>query len=224
MTDPAQDDSWDELARELGVEKSSSPADSTPPVAKPTPEPERLAEDDSAVGDFEGEPTRSHRRRHAADIEDFQGEEAEVPGGEEAVSDEGESDFDEGGEPEGEASDTETGAAGEGTPEEGQPGPGRKRRRRRRRRKKGGQAAGAPSAEATEPAGNGVEADEEAVATHGAGDEYAEGEWEEPEEEGGVASLAAEEDTGGEVLRELIANWNVPSWDEIVSGLYRPER
>ena len=26
------------------------------------------------------------------------------------------------------------------------------------------------------------------------------------------------------VLRDLIANWNVPSWDEIIAGLYRPER
>ena len=34
----------------------------------------------------------------------------------------------------------------------------------------------------------------------------------------------AEEDAGGELLRELIANWNVPSWDDVVTGLYRPER
>jgi hypothetical protein len=33
---------------------------------------------------------------------------------------------------------------------------------------------------------------------------------------------AADDDTTSEVLRELIASWNVPSWDEIVSGLYRP--
>jgi len=37
-------------------------------------------------------------------------------------------------------------------------------------------------------------------------------------------ALAAEEDTASDVLRDLIANWNVPSWDDIVSGLYRPER
>ena len=34
----------------------------------------------------------------------------------------------------------------------------------------------------------------------------------------------AEEDAGGELLRDLIANWDVPSWDAIVTGLYRPER
>ena len=34
--------------------------------------------------------------------------------------------------------------------------------------------------------------------------------------------LAAEEDTASEVLRDLIATWNVPAWDDIVGGLYRP--
>lgn len=27
-----------------------------------------------------------------------------------------------------------------------------------------------------------------------------------------------------ELLRDIIKNWDVPSWDEIVSGLYRPSR
>ncbi len=27
-----------------------------------------------------------------------------------------------------------------------------------------------------------------------------------------------------EMLREIIANWDVPSWDDIVGGLYRPNR
>jgi len=44
------------------------------------------------------------------------------------------------------------------------------------------------------------------------------------EETTGGGPLAAEEDTGGEVLREMIANWNVPSWDEVIGGLYRPDR
>ena len=34
----------------------------------------------------------------------------------------------------------------------------------------------------------------------------------------------ADEDAGEELLRELIASWNVPSWDDVVGGLYRPER
>ena len=39
-----------------------------------------------------------------------------------------------------------------------------------------------------------------------------------------VRTAEMEEDAGGELLRELIANWNVPSWDDVVGGLYRPER
>jgi hypothetical protein len=34
----------------------------------------------------------------------------------------------------------------------------------------------------------------------------------------------SEEDAGEELLRDLIASWNVPSWDDVVGGLYRPER
>lgn len=120
-------------------------------------------------------------------------------------------------------------AEGEGgEPGDGQPGTGRKRRRRRRRRKKGG-PADAPGAEAGEvggesEAGDAEEAEAEAepaapaVSRHEADDDEAE------EIEPAGVPLAAEEDTGSEVLRELIATWNVPSWDDIVAGLYRPER
>ncbi|HSQ56260.1 MAG TPA: hypothetical protein VLM40_11015, partial [Gemmata sp.] len=45
---------------------------------------------------------------------------------------------------------------------------------------------------------------------------YDEDETEEPDE--------SSEDAGGELLRDLIATWNVPSWDEIIGGLYRPDR
>ena len=48
------------------------------------------------------------------------------------------------------------------------------------------------------------------------------------EEEGVDSELAVDvdgdEDAGEELLRELIASWNVPSWDDVVAGLYRPER
>jgi hypothetical protein len=139
--------------------------------------------------------------------------------------DDGESGADEG---EAEAEGAEGEPAGEGAPGEEQPGTGRKRRRRRRRRKKGGgpEAGGeAGEAAATEEA-------DEPVAEYGvavrSGGEGEAGEEElaiaEHEEGGDGAALAAEEDTGGEVLRDLIATWNVPSWDEIVTGLYRPER
>ena len=60
----------------------------------------------------------------------------------------------------------------------------------------------------------------------------------EPEEPSGGTSAAgvptpagapdwsdmADPDQAAEVLRDILAHWNVPSWDEIVAGLYRPER
>ncbi len=98
------------------------------------------------------------------------------------------------------------------------PTTGRKRRRRRRRRRKGG-AATPDVAAASATAGAEAE-----VATHedaSLRDDEAEPlTTDEAAEE--LPRCAAEEDTASEVLRELIANWNVPSWDEIVSGLYRP--
>jgi ribonuclease E len=75
---------------------------------------------------------------------------------------------------------------------------GKRRRRRRRRRRKGG--AGEPAA-----------ADGTAA------------EGEEPGEEG----FAEEEEPAAEapanaVMRDVVANWNVPSWDDLIAGLYRP--
>lgn len=187
------DDDWDELARELNVQKA-------PPPDRPphTPDLHPITDDAPApVADL-GLPED--------DPDAFAGEEAPA---------------DEAGEYEGE----------EGQPGEGQPGTGRKRRRRRRRRKKGGPGEGTAgeTAEAAPAAG---EAEEPVASYRGsvraaARPEPEEGGFEEEAaevgEEGGVP-LAAEEDTGGEMLRDLIASWSVPSWDEIVGGLYRPER
>lgn len=108
---------------------------------------------------------------------------------------------------------------------EGDGGTGRKRRRRRRRRRKGAADGAAPVAEteADEAPEAEAEADEEAGAepvVEAAG--YTEDESEDEGAETDIAPLAAEEDTASEVLRELIATWNVPSWGEIVDGLYRP--
>jgi hypothetical protein len=105
------------------------------------------------------------------------------------------------------------------------PDMGRKRRRRRRRRRRGGEDS------ADTPAGSVAERDDEAPEG-----EPAEGVFEgsevgfpdEVEAESDTEVLSAEpdmdEDAGEELLRELIANWNVPSWDDVVGGLYRPER
>lgn len=127
--------------------------------------------------------------------------------------------------------DGEEAAAGEpGGEGDGAGGTGRKRRRRRRRRRKGG----APG-EGLLGAGVAAQEDgEEAEAPEEAGDAepVAEADDSHPSDrdesddaddfDSEPAPLTAEEDTASDVLRELIATWNVPSWDSIVSGLYRP--
>lgn len=103
------------------------------------------------------------------------------------------------------------GAEAEGAATDGgEAGEKKRRRRRRRRRKKG---PGEVDAEAGE---------RPAAAT----DESEDGDEDEApaeEEDAAPVGVAAEE-TSPEMAREIIANWNVPSWDEIVAGLYRPDR
>ena len=122
----------------------------------------------------------------------------------------------------------EEGAEGEGG-EPGQPGTGRKRRRRRRRRTKKGGPEGAEAAAVAATVGEEeagivsavpVEADEQAEVETFEDDTEAEVE----DEEQDARPLVAEEDTGNDVLRELISTWNVPAWDDIIGGLYRPDR
>ena len=119
------------------------------------------------------------------------------------------------------------GGAEPGTDE--QPGTGRKRRRRRRRRRRGGTeqtveagAAETDESEGDEP-GEGVESEQAGdfeSSEAGFSDEVEE----EHDTELVASEVEADEDAGGELLRDLIANWNVPSWDDVVGGLYRPER
>lgn len=106
-----------------------------------------------------------------------------------------------------ESASSETEAAADG------PGTGRKRRRRRRRRRKGGAAA--PEVATIAEDDSESESNTEAIMTDESTESDDFGETE-------IVPLAAEEDTASEVLRDLIASWNVPSWDDIVSGLYRP--
>jgi ribonuclease E len=104
------------------------------------------------------------------------------------------------------------GADGEPTGEPGEEGPKKKRRRRRRRKKKGGEAG-----EVAETV-----AGEESEEADGEVEDAANGEMEEDDEE---PATPAPVDDGGptvEASRELIANWDVPSWEQIVAGLYRP--
>lgn len=101
--------------------------------------------------------------------------------------------------------------------------PDKKRRRRRRRRRKGGADA---TSETTA---------EDAAEADGETETEADGEPEvEVEAEGEVDAdesydeEPAEDETPDGVNvaadKEVIANWNVPAWEEIVAGLYRPER
>jgi hypothetical protein len=178
MPDSFPDDSWDELTRELGVEKA-------PPTAR---DPESAAPEVSEAPLIDDEPPD--------DGGEFDGE----------LGDEGESD--------GEAPDGTEPPAGDE-----QPGGGRKRRRRRRRRRKvgaEGEATEGAGDETAEPVPVGAPAEEQEI-------DDAEFDSESLGEVSGAA-LAADEDTAGEMLRELIAGWNVPSWDAIITGLNRPER
>jgi hypothetical protein len=192
MTDP--DDDWGDLARELGVQKPS-----TPP-GEAAPEPRAEHEPEAAEGEQE--------------------EFAEGLADEPLMAEDAEGEADEGEAGEGDA------AGGTEGGDEGPPGTGRKRRRRRRRRKKGGPegAEGTDAGIADEPAPSYQAAGRAPVAVAPA---MAAAEPAEADEEAGDAAEVggavspAEEDTAGEVLRELIATWNVPSWDEIISGLNR---
>jgi ribonuclease E len=101
-----------------------------------------------------------------------------------------------------------------------QSGTGRKRRRRRRRRRKGGQ----PGAAVASETGDADESTDEGGYETSYEDAPAEDAPAEDEPDTPTSAADAEEDTGGELLRDLIASWNVPSWDEIVGSLARPER
>lgn len=81
---------------------------------------------------------------------------------------------------------------------EGEEGTGTgKKRRRRRRRRKGG--PGEQPGEAGE-----------------AGSEF------ETDAENEVEPVPVENRSTADAIRELVRNWSVPSWQDVVSGLYRP--
>ncbi|HUR54949.1 MAG TPA: hypothetical protein VMZ71_12525 [Gemmataceae bacterium] len=191
--------------------------------------PDPTANDEGGWGDLARELGVDAPATPAPQPARFEEEPPPLPQAADVADDEGltdglASDEAEGDEPDGEG---EEGAEGE-TGEPGQPGTGRKRRRRRRRRKKGGpegaEAAAVAATVGEEEAGvvsavpteSDEQADEEPL-----GDEA---EVEDEDEEPADRPLAVEEDTGSEVLRELIATWNVPAWDDIIGGLYRPDR
>lgn len=89
------------------------------------------------------------------------------------------------------------GDEGESAEGDGPPGTGKKRRRRRRRRK------GGPGGEQSGEAGE-------------AGSDF------ETDAENEVEPAPVEPRSTADAIRELVRNWSVPSWQDVVSGLYRP--
>ena len=188
------DDGWAELARELGLEGDTA---RTPAANRP--------------------PENPHPPEPAAEGDDD--ELVELPGDSPTDADvyaEADSDADaepddgEGDEQDADADDGDE-AEGEGEPT-GEPGePKKKRRRRRRRKRKPGELAGAPAAEG------------EAVEESAEGEEDADAD--EPDEPPAAdESLVEEEGATPAATRELIANWDVPSWETIVNTmLFRPQ-
>ena len=146
----------------------------------------------------------------------------EVESSEEALVDEG-IDGDDADDPEGEYESDEASegdAPGEGGAED-EPGTKKRRRRRRRRSKK---------KPGTDTPGEVAEGEVTPVATRTpvviVPDAEAEEEFEDEyvEEEVAETVTSSVEEVSTEMTREMIANWNVPSWEEIVTGLYRPDR
>ena len=127
---------------------------------------------------------------------------------------------------EGEADDS--GESGEGElDEDGQPK--RKRRRRRRGRGRKGEAEGGDDGDAMLPAAGEPIVLEAPAAYDAEGGDFdapqaaAEAGDEESDSPDAPRDYGVEDATPA-ATRELIADWNVPSWQEIVAGLYRPER
>lgn len=209
MSSPAADDDWDDLARELGVSKSDP---------HPAPPPDMV---ERIIG---AEAVEPHHGDPRAEDDAFASGEPELVADEDAEDAEAEPAAVLDGEPAGGATDGET------PPAEGDEPERRKKRRRRRRRRKSAPADGTapatgPDDDAAEPDEDELEAEAEVAESaevadaDGFDDPGTEAD-EEPAPE--FEPVGIEEDTASEVLRDLIANWNVPSWDEIVGGLYRP--
>jgi ribonuclease E len=210
MSDPSYDDDWAELARELerNAPLSLAQAEATRAV-KPPPATEGTTGADTASTATSDPAPRGAAVGEAVGPEPEAAEASDVPEAPEAAEAEG-----------GEESAPDSAPDGDG---DGVPGTGRKRRRRRRRRRKGSAAGASEPETGTAPAdAREPESGDDLAAVEYPSEQGGEPDRDEPGR--GEDEREAGEDAGGDLLRELIANWNVPSWDEIVSGLYRPER
>jgi ribonuclease E len=210
MSDAAEnsnDDHWSRLASELGLE--SEPRESTgrsfaeTPRPEPTEEPAELTNPDESA-DEPPAPQRGRRRRGTAEreAEVTALTEAEPPAEPDLLDDEppperprrGRKPASEEGENT-EENVASTEERGESASSEEAP---KRRRRRRSRKRRGGDQSEPVAAESSESTDTeGETADAEATP--------------EPAED-------------NEPAPEVIADWNVPSWNDLIASLHRPDR
>jgi hypothetical protein len=206
----ADEDEWQKLAEELGALPPRHP-ESTPASSSAS-----SASSSSTLERTQYPPAVPATEESPSDIPDWESEEYSAA---ETEAGPGQPGHEAGSEQAGEGALATPTEASTETEEDEETEGGRKRRRRRRRRRKGG------SETASEPIPS-----LSTTATAEVPDA------EEPEEIGGSApnfpttanaldwSDTTDPDQAAEILRDILAHWNVPSWDEIVAGLYRPER
>ncbi len=118
----------------------------------------------------------------------------------------------------GDDQEVEVGEAPEEVPEEpseeqGAPGDKRRRRRRRRRRRGGGEGSGEDSARGEEQSETAEGDDRSPTSADDAGDDG---------QDDGDDDIVEEDEEEIEPLS--ITDWNVPTWQELIASLYRPER
>lgn len=209
----AEEDEWQKLAEELGAVPPRSSEHFPPPSAKsaPTPSPSTEQPPPLPTETLASEISDELPNGESSEDSGAAGVSDQLPGQEEAAGEVRDS----GGEATGSTASQEA-------EEDEEDGGGRKRRRRRRRRRKGANESAPEPTPSTSTAA--VPADLPDT--------------EEREELPGDASAVsasapagapdwsdtADPDQAAEVLRDILTHWNVPSWDEIVAGLYRPER
>jgi hypothetical protein len=211
MTTDENDNGWDALADDLGLQ----PSEPAPKAEKPAPSPR------SAARPAGGREHREPRPEIEQDADDFgsgvtaepeqrsalydPGPGAMMEDADDLVADEAAEPIDDGAE-----GDEPLDTAEEGPPQEG----GKRRRRRRRRKKKGGApdeapAEGEPVAEAADgQESEGVEEGEAPAPFEGDDDEE-------------VPHSAVEEEMEAEAAQPR-PEWHVMTWNELVSKLHRP--
>jgi len=212
MTTDDNENGWDSLAEDLGLQptepapKPEKPAPSTPPRSAPRPHRDPRPEVEQEADDFGSGVTAEPTARPA--LYD-PGPGALMEDADDLIADEAAEPIDDGAE-----GDEPHEAVEEGEQQEG----GKRRRRRRRRRKKGGGpeetvAENEPTAEAAEA----DEDDEDSGVEEGEAPAPLEGDDDDEE----APHSAVEEEMEAEAAQPR-PEWHVMTWNELVSKLHRP--